>query len=58
MNTYEILKFWTMWSTTSLTERVERTLTEKEKEGWTVVSVAFGMNLWWMPTAFVTLKKS
>ena len=57
MNTYKILKFSTMWSITSLTEKVEKILPEKEKEGWTIFSVAFGTNVWYMPTAFITLKK-
>ena len=38
-------------------KKVEKMLAEKESEGWEVVSVAFGLNLWWMPTAFVTLRK-
>jgi len=47
-----------MWSITSLTEKVEKILSEKEKEGWTIFSVAFGTNIWYMPTAFITLKRS
>ncbi len=58
MNTYKILKFSTMWSTSSLTNKVEKILSEKEKEGWEIVSVAFGTNLWYVPTAFITIKKA
>ena len=57
MNTYKILKYATLWSTSSLTQKVEKILTEKENEGWTIVSVAFGTNTWYAPTAFITLKK-
>lgn len=46
-----------MWSTTSLTKKVEEILPIKEEEGWSIVSVAFGTNIWYMPTAFITLKK-
>ena len=58
MNTYKILKFSTMWSTSSLTKKVEKILSEREKEGWEIVSVAFGTNLWYAPTAFITLKRT
>ena len=46
-----------MWSTKGLKNDVERLLNEKTTEGYEVVSVAFGVNLWWMPTAFVTVFK-
>jgi len=58
MNTYSILKLSTMWSTSALTRKVEQIIPVKEKEGWTLFSVAFGINLWAMPTAYITLKKS
>ena len=45
-----------MWSTNSLIEEVEYVLNEKSKEGYEIVSVAFGVNLWWMPTAFITIR--
>lgn len=47
----------TMWSMNSLKKKVEEILNEKTKEGYEVVTVAFGLNLWWMPTAFITLRK-
>ncbi|MFO0495399.1 MAG: hypothetical protein ACK50Y_07695 [Flavobacteriia bacterium] len=55
--TYTIIKESTMWSTDSLKKKVEEILNEKTKEGYEVVTVAFGLNLWWMPTAFITLRK-
>jgi translation elongation factor EF-1beta len=55
--TYTILKESTMWSTDSLKKKVEEILNEKTKEGYEVVTVAFGLNLWWMPAAFITLRK-
>lgn len=45
-----------MWSTDKLTRDVEKILKEKTDEGYEIISVAFGVNLWWMPTAFITLK--
>ena len=55
--TYSIIKESTMWSTDSLKQKVEKILNEKTKEGYEVVTVAFGLNMWWSPTAFITLRK-
>ena len=57
MMTYSIIKESTMWSTDSLKQNVEKILNEKTKDGYEVVTVAFGLNMWWMPTAFITLRK-
>lgn len=54
---YSIVKVSTMWSTNSLKKKVENILNEKTKVGYDVVTVAFGLNMWWMPTAFITLRK-
>ena len=55
--TYTIIKESAMWSTNSLNRKVEKILNEKTKEGYEVITVAFGLNMWWMPTAFITLRK-
>ena len=57
MKTYKVIKFSTMWSTNSLTEKVEHLLNEKTRDGYEIVTVAFGVNIWWMPTAFITVCK-
>ncbi len=57
MKNYSIIKLSTMWSTEGLKNDVEKLLNEKTAEGFEIVSVAFGINLWWMPTAFITLSK-
>jgi len=46
-----------MWSTSTLTTRVEKILNEKTRDGYEIVTVSFGVNLWWMPTAFITICK-
>ncbi len=46
-----------MWSTDALKEKVEKILNEKTRDGYEVVTVAFGLNMWWMPTAFITFCK-
>ncbi|MCC6185997.1 MAG: hypothetical protein IT256_02475 [Chitinophagaceae bacterium] len=55
MKNYEIIKLSTMWSTDGLRNDVERILNEKSRLGYEIVSVSFGINLWWAPTAFITL---
>jgi hypothetical protein len=54
---FKVMKFSTMWSTSGLTEKVEKELYQKSDEGWDIISVAFGVNLWWMPTAFISLSR-
>ncbi len=57
MKKYSIIKLSTMWSTNGLKNDVERLLNQKNAQGYEIVSVAFGVNLWWMPTAFITIRK-
>ncbi len=54
---YTIIKQSTLWSTDSLKQKVEQILNEKTKAGYEVITVSFGLNIWWMPTAFITLRK-
>lgn len=57
MKTYTIISESSMWSTAKLKSRVELVLNEKTQEGYEIVSVAFGLNVFWVPTAYITLKK-
>lgn len=57
MKNYSIIKLSTMWSTNGLKNDVERLLNQKNAQGYEIVSVAFGVNLWWKPTAFITIRK-
>ena len=57
MKSYSIIKLSTVWSTDGLRNDVEKLLNEKTVQGYEIVSVVFGVNLWWMPTAFVTVCK-
>ena len=57
MKTYSVISESSMWSTAKLKEKVEKILNEKTKDGYEVVSVAFGLNIWWIPTAYITLSK-
>jgi translation elongation factor EF-1beta len=55
---YSVISESTMWSTETLKQKVERILNEKTRDGYEIVSVAFGVNMWWLPTAFITLRKN
>jgi translation elongation factor EF-1beta len=55
---YSVISESTMWSTDTLKQKVERILNEKTRDGYEIVSVAFGVNMWWLPTAFITLRKN
>ena len=57
MKTYTVVSVSSMWSTKKLKEKAEAMLNEKTKEGYEIVSVAFGVDLWWIPTAYITLAK-
>jgi hypothetical protein len=57
MKQYTIIKESSMWSTKELTIRVEKILNTKAQEGFQIVSVSFGLNIWWIPTAFITICK-
>jgi hypothetical protein len=57
MKQYTIVKESSMWSTKQLIARVEKILNEKNQEGYQIVSVSFGLNIWWIPTAFITICK-
>lgn len=47
-----------MWSTSNLVAEVEQLINEKAGEGYTIVTVSFGLNVLWLPTAFVTICKN
>ena len=57
MKTYKVIKRSTMWSTSSLTADVEQILNQKTREGYEIVTVAFGVNMWGKPTAYITICK-
>lgn len=58
MKKFTIIKMSTLWSTTDLTKRVEQQLTIIDQKGYEIVSVAFGVNMWWMPTCYITVSKT
>lgn len=57
MKYYSIVKLSTMWSSDTLKNNVEELINDKAKDGYEIVTVAFGVNMWWMPTAYITICK-
>jgi len=57
MKDYSVIKLSTNWSTETLRLEVENLINNKVNQGYEIVTVAFGINMWWIPTAFVTIKK-
>ncbi len=57
MKKYEIIKISEMWSTETLRRNVEILINKKSIDGYEIITVAFGVNLWWMPTAYITICK-
>lgn len=57
MKQFRIFKISNMWSTSSLTRDVENKLKKLTNEGYEIVSVSFALNVWWIPTAFITTSK-
>jgi len=55
MKIYRIIKLSNGWSTNKLRREVESLVNEKSREGYDIVTVSFGVNVWWMPTAYITL---
>ena len=57
MKTYSVIKVFSMWSTTLLAKKVELILNEKSKDGYEIITVSFGINMFWLPTAYITVCK-
>ena len=57
MKEYRIIKLSTMWSSETLRTDTEKLINEKTKDGYQIVTVAFGVNMWWMPTSYITIRK-
>jgi hypothetical protein len=57
MKTYRIFKLTSLWSTDRLIREVEQLLNEKTGDGYEIVNVSFGVNMYWLPTAYVTICK-
>lgn len=57
MKQFRIFKISNFWSTSNLTLKVENELMQLSNEGYEIISVSFGYNLWSIPTAFITTRR-
>lgn len=57
MTKFKIIQRSTAWSTSNLMSEVEELLPQMTEKGYNIVSVSFGVNIWWMPTAYITISK-
>ncbi len=55
--TYKVISASDMWSTKRLTKKIEEILNKETQNGWKIISVSFGFNIWLIPTAFITIAK-
>lgn len=57
MRQFQVVKVSDAWSTAKLTKKVEQELKKLDSEGFEIITVSFGFNSWWIPTAFITVRK-
>ena len=57
MKQFRVFKISNMWSTSRLTRDVEIQLKKLTDQGYEIISVSFGFNIWLVPTAFITTSK-
>ena len=57
MKHFRVFKISNTWSTSRLIKDVENELKQITNEGYEIISVSFGVNMWWIPTAFITTSR-
>jgi hypothetical protein len=57
MKQFRVFKISNSWSTARLIKDVENELKQRTNEGYEIISVSFGFNIWWIPTAFITTSR-
>jgi hypothetical protein len=57
MKQFRVFKISNTWSTSRLIKDVENELKQITNEGYEIISVSFGVNMWWIPTAFITTSR-
>lgn len=57
MKQFRVFKVSNMWSTARLIKDVENELKQITNDGYDIISVSFGFNIWWILTAFITTRR-
>lgn len=45
------------WSIAKLRKETETIIAKKQEEGWELINVSLGMNVWLKPTSFIVMNK-
>ncbi|WP_313376390.1 hypothetical protein [Chishuiella sp.] len=57
MKKFKVINVTEYWSTTKLSRKIEAKLNTLSLDGYEIVSVSVGMNMWYFPTAYITVYK-
>lgn len=58
MKKFEIIRVSDWFSTKSLMRKAENVANQKGQEGYEIVNISFGFNIWLVPSAYITITKS
>lgn len=57
MKKFEIIRVSDWFSTKSLMRKAENVANQKGQEGYGIVNISFGFNIWLVPSAYITITK-
>jgi hypothetical protein len=57
MKNFEIIRVSDWWSTNSLMEKAKNVANQKSREGYTIVSISFGISVGMIASAYITITK-
>lgn len=57
MKKLEIIRVSDWWSTSSLMKKAEDVANQKSLEGYEIVSISFGLSVWMIVSAYISITK-
>jgi hypothetical protein len=57
MKKFKIIRVSDWWSTSSLMKKAEDVANQKSQEGYEIVSISFGLSVWMIESAYITIPK-
>lgn len=57
MKKFEIIRVSDWWSTSSLMKKAEDVANQKSLEGYEIVSISFGLSVWMIVSAYISITK-
>lgn len=58
MKKIKIIRVSDWSSTSSLIKKAEDIANQKSQEGYEIVNISFGFSVWWIPSAYITIKST